>query len=158
METITILGAMSLMPNSREQISLFSNELIAQVKGGHISALKLKAQFKFLEKMMEKVESKIKDEILNDALKYGKSFEAHGFNIEVSENLGVKYDYSHCGDPQWVEYDMLIRAFSEQKKDRELFLRNIKGHVEVPDEATGEMKVVLPPVKTSTTGLKFTAI
>ena len=159
MQDITVNGVMGLLPNSAEQINSFVSQLVASVKGGNENALKLKAQFKFLEKVMEKVEAEIKEEVLTEAMKYGgKPFEAFGFKIEVSENLGVKYDYSVCNDPHWNDLDRMEKAIARDKKAREKWLQAIKFDLEIVDPETGETSNIKQPIKSSTTGLKFTSI
>lgn len=152
------LSVINLLPDTNSQVKTFSDLIINEVKAGNKDPLKLKAQLKFIEKSFELIDKGIREYYLSEASKYGKNFELHGFKIQYSENISPKYDYKQCNDPKWNELDELIKKLSEQKKDREQFLRSIQGHVEVAEEGTGEMKVVTPPTKKSTTGLIMEAI
>lgn len=152
------LSTISLLPENNSQVKAFANLLIKEVECGNVNSLKLKTQLKFIEKSLELVEKGIKDSYLKEAAKYSKEFEFNGFLISQSENIAPKYDYTVCNDPLWNDLDLMIKKLSEQKKDRETFLKSISGHVEVVNETTGEMVAVNPPIKSSTTGLIMKAL
>lgn len=152
------LSVINLLPDTNSQVKTFSEMIINEVKSGNVDPLKLKAQLKFIEKSFELIDKGIREHYLDEASKYGKNFELHGFKITYSENISPKYDYSECNDPVWNDLNEMIKKLSEQKKDRETFLKSVQGHVEVPDQETGEMAVVIAPTKKSSTGLIMEAI
>lgn len=153
----TALSYITVLPSNKEEVRNFAKQIIATVESGGIDPLKLSLRLYWIEKLSEAISKPIKEAIMKEADKYGKSFEMMGVKVEQVE-AGTKYDYSACNDPKWNELDEMIKKLGDQKKDREAFLKSINGHVEVPDETTGEMVVVTSPIKSSTTTLKRTAL
>jgi len=145
METLSVIN---LMPNKKAEVSRFANDIISQVKGGNLNPLTLKAQLKFIEKTIAEVDKGIKDEFMNEAAKYGKSFEYNGWKIEAMES-GTTYDYS--SDAEWC-------TLKEKIKERETFLKSLKAPLEVVNTDTGETTTIVPPIKKSTSTYKFSAI
>ena len=82
-----------------------------------------------------------------------KTFELFGNKIEKAE-LGVKYDFSNCGDPVLSELDSQIKDLTRLKKEREDMIKHIHGSLHVTVEETGEMVEIFAPLKTSTSGIK----
>lgn len=156
METLTTLSVINLLPRKRDEIDLFVHKTVQSVKDGDVNALELKSQLKAFEKAIEEIDKATKDEQLTERMKYReKVIDLYGCKIELAE-VGTKYDYSACGDPYWNDLDKMIKSLSEQKKQRETFLKNISKPIGITDESTGgETVVINPPVKSSTTGLKF---
>jgi RecA-family ATPase len=150
------LSYITVLPSAKAEVSNFASQIISSVEAGEINPLSLKIRLKWFEKLIEAIDKPIRDAVMNEAMKFEKSFEKDGFKIEQAE-VGTKYDYSNCNDPTLNDLNERLDKLTQQKKDRETFLKSINGHVEVPDEMTGEMVVVYPPVKSSTSGLKFTA-
>jgi len=145
METLSVIN---LLPSTKEQVKSFASDIISQVKEGALNPLTLKAQLKFIEKTISEVDKGIKDEFMNEAAKYGKSFEYKGWKIEAIES-GTTYDYSS---------DMIWCDLKEKIKERETFLKSLKEPLVVVDTDTGETSTFYPPVKRSTSTYKFTAI
>lgn len=152
----TAFGVIRLLPDSKEQIKTFSQQLIKAVHEGEVNALQLKAMFKILEKVIEKVDEGTKENQLRAAGLYSeKQFSAYGCDIEKVE-VAVKYDYSVCGDKAWEMFSVAEKTAADSRKQREVFLKSMKDPISILDEETGEVITVRPPVKTSKDGLKFT--
>lgn len=145
---IGAISAINLLPSTKEQVKMFSEIVINEVEAGNVNPLDLKAQLKFIEKSIEEINNGIKDLMLKEAAKHGKSFEYKGWKIEEAET-GVRYDFSG---------DLLHSELSKKIKEHEAFLKGLKEPITVVDEETGEIKKVYPPIKKSTTTLKFTAL
>jgi hypothetical protein len=82
---------------------------------------------------------------------YGKNYARFGAVLTQTE-LGVKWDYSNCNDPELTK---LQQAFNESKKaleDRQKYLKTLKKSQTIVDEDSGEIVTIYPPVKTSTLG------
>lgn len=149
-------GVVRLFPDTKQGIEMFSTQLIRAVENGEVDALQLKAYFKAMEKVIEKVDKSTRDSQMTQAEKYGeKKFRAHGMQIEIAE-VGTKYDYESCGDIEWERWDSSVKSAEESRKNRETFLKTLKEPMTLVNEETGEVYKVRPPVKRSTTGLKFT--
>lgn len=149
------LSTINLMPLGKEQIQDFANKTIEEVKAGNINALELKAKLKAIEQSIDLIDKGTKEEQSKEMGKYGKSAELLGFRIEQAE-LGVKYNYSECGDVEWLEIDKKLAELNESKRKREQMLKTLTKPVTVASDSTGEIYTIHPPIKTSTTGLKFT--
>lgn len=145
METLSVIN---LLPSSKEQVKIFSNDIVSQVKAGVINPLTLKMQMKFIEKTFSEIDKEIKDNVMDEASKYGKSFQHNGWKVDEVE-AGVTYDFTR--DNEWLD-------LREKIKERETFLKSLKSPLEIVDTETGETKTLLPPIRKSTTSLKFTAI
>jgi len=121
------------------------------VEDGLINPLELLTKIRATEKVLNGVLANIKDQIVNEALKYGKEpIIVNGVEMKVQE-AGVKYDYSKCNHP---EYNILVNQknhISDQMKDLEAILKANKTSWEHVDTMTGETFTIYPPIKTSTT-------
>jgi hypothetical protein len=149
-------GVMKLLPDTKQGVEIFSNQLVSAVENGEVNPLQLKALFKIMEKVAEKVDGKIKENLLREAGKWSeKTFHAYGFEIEKTE-VGAKYDYLSCGDPIYEQRHAIWKAAEEQLKERAEFLKALRESVTLVDDESGEVATIHPPVKRSTEGLKFT--
>jgi len=121
------------------------------VEDGLINPLELLTKIRATEKVLNGVLANIKDQIVTEALKYGKEpIIVNGVEMKVQE-AGVKYDYSKCNHP---EYNILVNQknhISDQMKDLEGILKANKTSWEHVDTMTGETFTIYPPIKTSTT-------
>ena len=149
METTEV---MELMPTTKAQVNSFVEKTVALVKDGIYDALRLKAQITSIKKACEDIDAAIKADYIDAAIKYGvKSFEIYGVKIELSDNIGTRYDYSNCGDKI---YDSACKI----KKEREGVLKALKNSISIVDADTGEVYKITPPVKYSSEGIKVTLI
>lgn len=88
--------------------------------------------------------------------RYGKTGALYnGANLCVAE-VGVKYDYSACNDPEWDDLSKQRAELDAKIKARETFLRGIPREATILNEDTGEITKVVPPIKTSSTSVKVT--
>jgi len=121
------------------------------VEDGLINPLELLTKIRATEKVLNGVLANIKDQIVTEALKYGKEpIIVNGVEMKVQE-AGVKYDYSKCNHP---EYNILVNQknhISDKMRDIEAILKANKTSWEHVDTMTGETFTIYPPTKTSTT-------
>lgn len=97
-----------------------------------------------------------KENQLKEAEKYGeRALNLHGFLIEKSD-VGVRYDYSTCRDPEWEQLKTDFDSIKKRMEDRQGVLKAIKEHLVVVDEGSGEVTKIYPPAKSGKEGLKFT--
>lgn len=145
-----------LLASTGSQITFFSEAIVNEVKNGSESPLRVLIQLRAMERASKQILDGIKENILTEAAKYpGNSFELWGNKIEKSE-LGVKYDFSKCGDTVWERLQTDFETAEQRLKDRQEFLKKLKEPITLVDELTGEVVKVNPPDKTSTSGLKVT--
>lgn len=153
----TAINYLTVLPSTKEEVASFASQVIAAVKSGEVNPLTLKAQMKFIQKCFETIEEQTCIDWIREASKYGKSFEYKGWKIEEME-AGVKYDFTECGDPDWKDCCEMERAGYESRKEREKFLRTLSAPITLVSEITGEVVKITPPIRKSTSTLKFTAL
>ncbi len=151
----TALSTLSILPNTPEQVELFANKLNTELTSGSINPLELKLYLKAMEKVAENIKETLDPLVRAEAEKYGsKSFMFRGATLELSE-VGTKYDYSNCGDAEWDKLNADAEKILEKKKNREVFLRGIKGSLNIIDGDSVPC-TIYPPVKKSTSSVKIT--
>jgi hypothetical protein len=151
----TAYGVMRLLPDTKTGVQTFSNQLIQAVRNGEVNPLQVKAMFKVMVMVGEIVNEATKANQLTEAEKYPeKKFNAFGFEIEKSEN-GTKYDYLSCGDPIYEQRHAIAESAKAHLDERAQFLKALKEPLTVIDDESGEVATIQPPIKKSTTGLKF---
>jgi len=126
------------------------------VDSGEINPLKALTLLKIYETIVTTARKEIMQQALKEAAKYGKGeCEMLGFKIQQAE-AGTSYDYSGCGDLEWERWDAQVLSATNSRKDREAVLKALKEPMTLVNEDTGETYRVNPPLKKSTTTLKFT--
>lgn len=97
------------------------------------------------------------DAVIDESQKYDKQMPIyHGAVVAVSE-VGVKYDFTVCKDPQMDRLLAQKNELDEKIKARQKFLMGVPDEgVCVADPETGEMVDVIRPPKTSTTSIRVT--
>lgn len=143
-----------MMPSTKEQVSLFVEKYENEILEGNENPLKVAVQLKAMEETIKNLRNsvKIRDVILEEANKYGKSFEEFGAKFNVKET-GVSYDFSGCGDSNLESMYKEMEGLKERIKKRETFLKSITDE-SIADTETGE--ILLPPCKVSTTSVTVT--
>lgn len=153
----TALSTLRLMPFSKNQVELFSNQIKDSLTSGDVDPLELAIYFKAMEETIKQVKETMSSLALSEAQKYGKSFEFKGAKIEVKE-LGTSYDYSNCGDIYLNKFSEQISELTEKRKTRETIVKALKEPMTAVDEETGETFTMYPPIKKSTTGIAISLI
>lgn len=154
--TTTPVGLLKLGASTSVQVDVFSDGIIQAVKQGEISAMEVLIHLKAFEKASGRILKEIQESFVREAEKYPeRSFSFHGNTIEKTE-VGVKYDYSVCGDPEWERWSVDEQTAASRRQGREAFLKALKEPMEVLDKMTGEVITLRPPTKKGTTSLKVT--
>lgn len=142
---------------SRDGIKKLSDAIVQSLDDGNFNPLDFKLAAKGFEKLMEAVKKPIDKAAMTEAEKYSaKNFTYKGADIQVSENLGVSYDYSGCNHPEYVRVLEEFNAIAKRKKEIEAQLQATKHSFTMIDEDTGEVVTVYPPIKSSSSGIKIT--
>jgi hypothetical protein len=142
------------MPSTADQVNKFANRVVQSVKYDGENPLWLLVQIRGMEKAFKIITEKIQENLLNEAEKYPeRKFEFMGNEIEKAE-LATVYDYSKCGHPDWEQFSVAEKTAAEGRKATEAFLRALTGPIDLLDRSTGEVTLIMPPTKKSTSGLK----
>jgi hypothetical protein len=144
---------LTLAPSTQTQIDVFSDGVIQSVQAGEVNPLTVLIQLRAIAKASERILKEINSNILNEAGKYSENeFEYAGCKLTKAEH-GTTYDFSNCGDIQWVTLKAKESILKSSIKDRETFLKAIKGALETLDKDSGEVVTLTPPTKKSTSGV-----
>ena len=141
---------------TKETIKEQSIALLKDLDEGHFSPLHIAAQLKFIEDIITNVKEEVRQRVIAEKDKYGKGdMTYYGARFDIKE-AGIKYDFSQCQDDIWNDINKQIQALTEQRKEREAFLKTIKERFTYIDESTGEIVTIYPPQKKSTTTYAIT--
>lgn len=149
----------TLFITDKKQRESFAAQVIEAVEDGRLNPLDVHLGLKGFEKISETITKNAgyKDNLLGVVATYGsKPFEYKGAKIEQVEG-GVKYDYSVCNDAVINELLLQVERLNEAVKARQTMLKTIPvSGLEVVNSDTGEVSIIYPPAKSSTTTLKVT--
>jgi hypothetical protein len=142
---------LSLFETSKAERQEFAQVVINNAKEGLLNPLKLHLQVKCLEDLIKQITSQpeYKELTLDEAYKYGKTFEHYNAKFEIKE-MGVKYDYSVCQDPVYNNLKSKLVILEDEIKAREKYLKAIPSQG-VETLLEDEIVILYPPNKTSTT-------
>lgn len=142
METAT--STLSVLPNNKSEVLNFANKLRNELLNGDIDPLQLLKMRKAIDSVFENIKDDLRTTSVEAAEKYGKGkFGLNGSEYEVKE-MGIKYNYDGCGDPEY-------KKLKDATKSREAFLKSLKEPFKYIDPDGGEEVTIYPPVKSSTT-------
>lgn len=143
---------------TKEQRSEVVKEMMNEVLNGRVNPLELHLRLKAAEEVIKALTSipAYKGILLDEAAKYGKSFQYQTAKVEVKE-VGVKYDYCQCGNSTLADLYCQAEAISARIKELETYHKGLPASgIEVLDPVSGELEKHYPPAKTSTTSVAFT--
>lgn len=149
MKTITISD--KWIP-SKDSINGLVDKILKPIENGEVNVLQAQATVSALEQVLDTVSKTIKPLVLDEIAKFpkGQIVQSNGVRFD-SKEAGAKYDYSECGD---LELNDLVKQAAEldlRIKERQTFLKGIKGTEMLTYKQTGEIIEVHPPKKKSTT-------
>jgi hypothetical protein len=130
-----------------------AQNFINALENGTVNPLDLALVFKTVEAVQKQVSDKLKEHALAEAGKYEKTFSYLGNEITLSDNLGVKYDYSNCGHREYDEIVRQLEPLLKRKAEIEKELQAMKSKRTELNTETGEYYDVFPPVKKSSTNI-----
>lgn len=146
----------SLSRKSQQQLA---SNLVNEVTEGTVNPIEAVVRMKAI---YDSIDLFLKDEsvrecVLAEAGKYDKNemIESLGASIRVQES-GSRYDYTVCGDPVWNALNEEFKQLEGEKKERELFLKNMRKPTTVVDDETGEVYTIYPAARTSKTNYVIT--
>tara|TARA_R110000868_G_scaffold106790_1_gene292612 strand:+ start:228 stop:695 length:468 start_codon:yes stop_codon:yes gene_type:complete len=98
------------------------------------------------------------DYLITEVSKFGKgTTTSTGTKLELAE-VGVKYDFSQCNDPELKKMEQEFEVLEEKIKCRKDFLKTLSANgIDVMTEE-GELITLYPPSKTSKSSVKTTIL
>lgn len=153
---MTTTSVITLFETDKQQRETFVRDFVARVTEGEIDPVKAHYSLKCMEQIIKGIsdDSMYKVTVLDAAEKHGKKFGYMNSEISIRE-AGVKYDYSKCNDPEYLELVEKLKNLNEAVKEREAWLKNIPStgiNVMIDDELVH----ITPPSKTSSTTVVVT--
>ena len=152
----TAISILKQMPENKAQIETFVKALVEESLSFD-NPLDVEVQLRILEEVIKKVRAneEYKENVIDFIYRNGEKnkIEKTNAKIEIVE-AGTKYDFESCEDSIWNDLNNSFIKLSEEKKNRETFLKALVNNSNVVSEDTGE--VIYPPVKTSKTTVKIT--
>jgi hypothetical protein len=143
---------------TKEERSQLVREIFDEVLNGRINPLELHLRLKSAEEVIKQLTGlePYKAILLDEAQKHGKSFNYQTAKIDIRE-VGVKYDYSGCGNSTLNELYEKQKAIEAEIKAIETYHKGLPSTgVQVVNPETGEVETHYPPAKTSTTSVAVT--
>ena len=154
---LSTTSILSLFQTSKAERQSFINDVVSRIESGDVDAIKVHSQVKKMEEIVKGLnDNKVyKSYLLDAAEKNGKKFNAYDAEWTIKE-VGVKYCYDQCNDPEVDSIQKTIDELSEKLKARQKFLQLLP--VEGIDIITsdGEAIKIYPPSKSSTTSVAVT--
>ena len=143
------------LPETKQQIEIFAQQLEQGLESGTIVASELLRFQKALDKVFEKIKPVLIECALNEIGSYEKNPIIKNTEFSIVE-AGTKYDYSGCNDPIYNSNLGVLEIAKESIKERENFLKCLKQPMTFVNDETGEIVTLNPPKKSSTTTVKVT--
>lgn len=158
METtqLSTVSILSLFETSKEERASFVADVVNRLVEGNADPIKVHLQVKAMEDMVKSLNDnkEYKSILLDAAEKNGKKFTAFNAEFNIRE-VGVKYDYSKCGDIELTLLQAELDVLNERIKAKQKFLQTVpQAGIEILHE--DELIKVYPPSKTSTTSVAVT--
>lgn len=148
----------------------FIVQLVEAMDAGQVEPILVHLQVKGMEKIIDNLTEtdekknplalqakRYKSLVLESVKTYGnKDVQFKNGKFDIKE-VGVKYDYSQCNDPELAEWSTQASELAEKIKAKQKFLQTIpqKGLL-VTNEETGETNTIYPPSRSSTTSVQCT--
>lgn len=155
-EQLTTINILSLFETTKEQRKSFVEDLITKLDGGEVDPLKVHLQLKAMEEIVKTCTSdeNYRSTLMSAASHHGRKFQM--FNAEfLTKEVGVKYDYSRCGDDELTIMQIQADELNAKIKQRQEFLKTVP--ISGIDIRQGdELVTVYPPSKSSTTSVTVT--
>lgn len=135
---------------SKETMQIQSRTLIQPIIDGEIDPLQAVAKIRFLSDMLTAAlkDDRVKDIILGEIDKNGGK-EATAFGVKFTQKeMGVSYDYTVCGDPEYDQLAAEIEDLKARMKEREKFLMGIPAEgLPMVDQETGDCYKIIRPLR-----------
>lgn len=150
----TAMSVLELFNPSKEGIISFSSKVIKDVEDGNVDPLRVRLICKTLTEIADAIDKGTKANQASEAAKFGdKPFMFHGAELHHTATY-TSYDYRHCNDRVYEKLKEANDLSTAKLKDRETLLKALKEKQTMVDEDSGEVYVILPPIKSQTMGLK----
>jgi hypothetical protein len=120
------LSTITIFPSNEAELKHYISTIKGEILSGTIDPLSALKQLKYAEKTIAALlkDAELEGHFLEEAEKYGKSFEHLGIKFTVQE-VGTKYDFSGCQDSFYDDLIQTKTTVDAKIKEREAFLKTV---------------------------------
>jgi hypothetical protein len=115
--------SLSLRPVAKADREALVQQVRDSILSGESNPLDAEIALKGLEDMIDLIRKSIRTYVIDEAVKFGKTFDHAGATVTIIERK--TYDFSQCGDEYYNGVKAAENAAKEAAKEREKFLRTI---------------------------------
>lgn len=150
------LNNIELLKKSKKEIQYKSHEDgLKFIDNGDVNDLKMYLWLKSAIEYMSVFMNTIHDSAMKEFDLYSeKEVLVYGRKVSKFE-AGSKYDFSKCGHPDIQKWEKVLKKNKDHLDQLYKEIQILKDKKSFFDEESGEVFVVTPPIKTSTTKLKI---
>lgn len=145
---------------SKTQIKVIADQTAKDIIDNGQDVLKIADTIAKIELFIKELKAtpEYLDYLISEVAKYGKGMTTStGTKLELAE-VGTKYDFSQCNDPELKKMEQEFEVLEEKIKCRKDFLKTLSASgIDVMTEE-GELVTLYPPSKTSKSSVKTTII
>lgn len=150
------LGFANVISSNKKQLQAISASMIDKAKEGELDPVEAFVAARKGIEFFKKMEEGLRPLVENDLkLSKGQDYKHNSVLFEGAVTK-TEYDYEATKDSVWIDLDKQIKDLTEQKKERETFLKTLKTKLTTVDEDSGEVIEIFPPVKSESFGIKAT--
>lgn len=138
-------------PLTKIEQKILAEKLMQPLFDGEINPVEFYSKVKGLLESLKEVEKnkQVKEVVVREIEKEGGKYTSWcGVQLSVKE-VGVKYDFTDCNDPVYLELQMEREKLDTKIKEREAFLKTVPDKFMFIDENTGECFYLHPAVRTA---------
>lgn len=143
---------------TKSQIKIIAESYLENIsnKGKILELTDMISKMEYFIKLVRENKDYI-EEVRSEVQKFGKEYQSPtGTRIELAE-VGTKYDFTHCGSSELQELLEIQDGIESKIKSLKEFLKSLPDEgMMVLNPTTGELEMVFPPIKTSTSSFKTT--
>lgn len=143
---------------TKSQIKIIAESYLENIsnKGKILELTDMISKMEYFIKLVRENKDYI-EEVRSEVQKFGKEYQSPtGTRIELAE-VGTKYDYIFCQCSELQELERLQDKTEARIKAVKEFLKTLPDEgMMVLNPTTGELEMVFPPIKTSTSSFKTT--
>jgi len=143
MSALTLFGE---MPKTKEAIYFYIKTAKNEILKGEYNPLEVETKLKRMELIIEglRKDLDIKEAVQIEAETYPeKTIKRYG--CEITKKMNSSYNYDLCGDSELVRLQDLAKDTSEKLKQRQEFLKMIRGELTIINSETGEIHTIYEP-------------
>lgn len=130
----------SFLTESKAAMGEHAKDVVSFYTDGHNSPVEGLIIAKKMVEFAELIKENLADAAVNELKLSGSEKRTIAGNEINQQMVGVRYNFSSCKDPIWDELNIKI-------KEREAFLKTIKGSKQELIEETGEVVQIFEPTK-----------